>query len=228
MLQRKGFSIRERLLNLCLLNEALEELLSKDKKLKGFKTLLQALLADEQQAEFLKLGRVLPVEMSIFIKDLFSILDKYFMKESYKGDIKYMNLLTKCFHLKDGVTVGELAVIYDDISSDYQKYVLSKYKMFQENYLVYQWFRNVQPIMTDKTITENIIVFLLYFRIQELFLMLEATNNKARITGEQIAECIGYGTYITEHSNMLFEICSEYIDERKYSITDIMRIWLPK
>ena len=139
-----------------------------------------------------------------------------------------MDLLADCFHLEDDNEVGDLAAIYDDIYTDYQDCVLNKYKLFQENYLVYQWFRNLQPIMAVGTVTENIIMFLIYFRIQELFLMLEAANNKEEFTEKQIVECISYGTHIMEHENVFFTVCGEYIKERKYSLIDIMQIWLPK
>lgn len=232
ILQKKRFTIRERLINLCLFGEALEELLIKDEQLNGLDSLLHSLLADEQQAEFAKLGGNLPVNINKFIKDLFGILDKYFIKKknafASESDVKYMDLLAECFHLEDDNGVGDLAVIYDDIHIEYQNYVLNKYKLFQENYLVYQWFRNLQPIMAVGTVTENIIMFLIYFRIQELFLMLEAANNKEEFTEKQIVECISYGTHIMEHENVFFTVCGEYIKERKYSLIDIMQIWLPK
>ncbi len=232
ILQEKRFTIRERLMNLCLFGEALEELLIKDEQLNGLDYLLRSLLADEQQAELAKLGRSLSIDINKFIKDLFGILDKYFIKKksliASEFDAKYMDLLADCFHLEDDNEVGDLAAIYDDMHIDYQNYVLDKYKTFQENYLVYQWFRNLQPIMAVGTITENIIMFLIYFRIQELFLMLEVENNKEKFTEKQIAECISYGTHIMEHENVFFSVCGEYIKERKYSLIDIMQIWLPK
>ena len=130
--------------------------------------------------------------------------------------------------MKDDNKVGDLAVIYDDVYMDYQNNILNKYKLFQENYLVHQWFRNLQPIMAARTITENIIMFLICFRIQELFLMLEVVNNKERLTAKQIVKCISYGAQIMEHETVFFQVCSEYIKERKYSLIDIMQIWLPK
>ena len=232
ILQEKKFTVKERLINLCLFGEALEELLLKDEQLNGLDSLMQSLLADEQQTEMAKLGGSLPFNINKFIKDLFVILDKYFIKKSdffvSEYDGKYMDWLVDCFHLKDDNKVGDLAVIYDDVYMDYQNNILNKYKLFQENYLVHQWFRNLQPIMAAGTITENIIMFLICFRIQELFLMLEVVNNKERLTEKQIVKCISYGAQIMEHETVFFQVCSEYIKERKYSLIDIMQIWLPK
>ena len=232
ILQEKRFTVRERLINLCLFGEALEELLVKDEQLSEFDDLLQFLLTDEQQSELAKLGGGLPTNINRFIKDLFGILYKYFIKKSNmlvsKSEEKYMDMLAKCFHLEDDNKVGDLAVIYDDIYFCYQKYVLDRYKMFRENYLVHQWFRNLQPVMAVGTVTENIFMFLLYFRIQELFLMMEAAENKEKLTEKQIVDCISYGTQIMEHENVFFETCGEYIKERKYSLIDIMQIWMPK
>lgn len=210
----------------------MEELLIKDEQLNGLDSLLQSLLADEQQAELAKLGRALPVNINKFIKDLFGVLDKYFIKKknsfASESDVKYMDLLADCFHLKDYNEVGDLVAIYDDIHIGYQNCVLDKYKLCQENYLVYQWFRNLQPVMAVGTVTENIIMFLIYFRIQELFLMLDAANNKGEFAKKQIVECISYGTHIMEHENVFSTVCGEYIKERNYSLIDIMQIWLPK
>ena len=232
LLQKKRFTIRERLMNLCFFGEALEELLIKDEQLNGLESLLQSFLADEQQVELTKLGGALSVNINKFIKDLFGVLDNYFVKKknliASESDVKYMDLVAECFHLEDNNKIGNLAAVYDDIYIDYQKYVLDRYKLFQENYLVYQWFRNLQPIMAVGTITENIIMFLIYFRIQELFLMLEAAKLKKDLTEKQIVECISYGTHIMEHENVFFEVCSEYIKEKNYSLIDVMQIWLPK
>ena len=232
ILQDKRFTVRERLINLCLFCEALEELLAKDEQLSEFDNLLQLLLTDEQQSELARLGRGLPVNVNKFIKDLFEILDKYFIKKSHlfvsKIEAKYMDMLAKCFSLEDDNKVSDLIVMYDDVFFYYQKYVLDRYKMFRENYLVHQWFRNLQPIMAVGTITENIIMYLIYFRIQELFLMLEAVNHKEKLTEKQIVECISYGTQIMEHENVFFEVCSGYIKERNYSLIDIMQIWMPQ
>ena len=232
ILQEKRFTIKERLINICLFGEALEELLLRDEQLNGLDSLLQSLLADDQQAELAKIGGALPFNINKFIKDLFVILDKYFIKKSdlfvSEFDGKYMDWLADCFYLKDDNKVSDLVVIYDDVYLDYQNHFLNKYKFFQENYLVYQWFRNLQPIMAGGTITHNIIMFLICFRIQELFIMLEVVNNKERLTEKQIVECISYGAQIMEHENVFFQVCSEYIKERKYSLIDIMQIWLPK
>ena len=232
MLQDKRFSIRERLNNLILFGEALEELLLKDEKLSELDVFLQSFLTYEEQVELAKLGNILPDDINRFIKDLFSILDKIFVKKSNlfvsKCDAKYMDLLAKKFHLENDNQVGDLVAIYADIFLDYQNYILDKYKMFRENYLVHQWFRNLQPIMAVGTVTENIIMFLLCFRIQEIFLMLEAADNKEKLTEKQIIECINYGTQIMEHEKVLFEVCNEYIKERNYSLIDIIQIWMPK
>ena len=232
ILQEKRFTIKERLINLCLFGEALEELLLRDEQLNRLDSLLQSLLEDEQQVELARLGGALPFNINKFIKDLFVILDKYFIKKSElfvsEFDGKYMDWLADCFHLKEDNKIGDLVVIYDNVNLDYQNYVLNKYKFFQENYLVHQWFRNLQPIMAVGTITQNIIMFLICFRIQELFLMLEVVNNKEQITEKQIVECISYGAQIMENENVFFQVCSEYIKERKYSLIDIMQIWLPK
>ena len=145
-----------------------------------------------------------------------------------KVDEKYMDMLTGSFRLEDDNKVGNLAIIYDDMFANYRKYVLDRYKMFRENYLVHQWFRNLQPVMAVGSVTENIIMFLICFRIQELLLMLEASSNKENLTEKQIVECISYGTQIMEHENVFFKVCSDYIKERNYALIDIMQIWMPK
>ena len=232
ILQEERFTIRERLINLILFGEALEELLARDKHLNELDCLLQSLLIYEQQVELARLGGHLPGKMKRYVNDLFGILDKFFMRKHdlfiSKVDEKYMDMLTGSFRLEDDNKVGNLAIIYDDMFANYRKYVLDRYKMFRENYLVHQWFRNLQPVMAVGSVTENIIMFLICFRIQELLLMLEASSNKENLTEKQIVECISYGTQIMEHENVFFKVCSDYIKERNYSLIDIMQIWLPK
>ena len=206
--------------------------MAKDEQLIELDSLLQSLLVYEQQVELARLGGDLPVKINRYIKDLFGILDKYFMRKCdlfvSKGDAKYMYMLAEAFHLEDDNEVGNLTVIYNDMFADYRKYVLDRYKMFRENYLVYQWFRSLQPVMAAGSVTENITMYFICFRIQELLLMLEAASNKERLTEKQIVECISYGAQIMEHENVFFKVCSEYIKERNYSLIDIMQIWLPK
>ena len=58
ILQEERFTIRERLINLILFGEALEELLARDKHLNELDCLLQSLLIYEQQVELARLGGI--------------------------------------------------------------------------------------------------------------------------------------------------------------------------
>ena len=67
----------------------MEELLIKDEKLSELDVFLQSFLSYEQQVELAKLGNMLPDDINRFIKDLFSILDKIFVKKSNLFVSKY-------------------------------------------------------------------------------------------------------------------------------------------
>lgn len=230
ILQNNELTIRERLLNLGLFGEAVQDLLNKDNTLQELNLLINQITTLEQQRELASLGNKLPNSVVDFVKDLFMIVDKYLVKKSEifinEDDNDYMIMLEEYFQLKKENSVKKIAFLYDELVSSYQKYVLNIYPYLRENYIVHQYFRTMMPIMAEGLVVHNIVTFLIYFRIQEMLLMLRAAKEKENLTEKQVVDCISYGAKILEHEDIFFRICSDYIVDRNYTMIDIMRIWL--
>ena len=230
ILQNSEFNIRERLFNLCMYCDAVNDLLKTDCELEGLDLLINSILKKEQQRELANLSKEIHTNMSSFIKDMFSIFNDFLSKKSKilitGQDEKYISMLEKYFKLKEENDADELALLYKHAENIFKEYVLLNYPLLQENYLVYQWFRTTQPIMYNGNILQSVSIFILFYRLQEFLLILLMADEK-NVRERQIVECISYAANILEHQNIYFDVCANYIKMNNYSMIDMMKIWLP-
>ncbi len=229
ILQFSELSIRERVFNLCMFCDGVNDLLKMNCDLEEVDSLINGILKDEQQRELAKLSDNINMDMSLFIIDMFSIVNDFLSK---KGEIlitdqdeKYINMLEKYFKLTEKNDVDELMALYKKAEYMFREYISKNYPFLKENYLVYQWFRTTQPIMYDGNIVQSISMFLLFYKLQEFLLILLIAQEK-NIQEHHIVECISYVTNILEHQHIYFEVCLNYLRKNNYSIIEMIKIWL--
>lgn len=226
ILQNNKTAIRERLIIVFMLGEGIQDL-----EVNGgdLHSLLMTFLSPGTQDELLQLFLQVPVMRNNYINDFLELFislcnDKITKQDREIG--QYKTMVTNYYKLDEKNTIKEYCEKYIQAKDVYDLYMKENYPLFEENYLVHEWFSLAMPILAKGSIVDNMIIFLLYFRLQQMILMVLIAEKQDKLKEDDIVNCVSYVTKLVEHSPVFFYICTRYLADKNYSLIDYLKIWL--
>lgn len=231
ILQNDTYSIRDRLLLLCMFGSKIHEEIISHNEFDVIDEIINVFMSPITQQQIVSSGKMIKSENKQFIRDYFFLLDKLMLQMASfnrKQELEFGEKMIDFYGLNDTQDVNALVNLYEHSIEQYNKYILGKYPLLQENYLVHQWFGLVQPVMAQGNVMQNISVFLIYYRFMEMMLITLAGQRQDKITEKDVVDCICISAKILEHERFVFKIFADYIVERNYDVIELLSIWLPR
>ena len=230
ILQNRDLTIRQRLTNVLYFCEALQQLFADADGSMDAASLADMCMQDDSQKELGLAANHIKQMPNRFIKDYFTLYDNFMRKHEHELNVQYKpyrQWLLNYYKLSGEPTVGELVVLYERAEKAYNKYIVQRYPLFRENWLVNQWFAMRMPGVLEKRLAANCKLYVMCFRWLEMMLMVLAIHLQDKLTKRDIIDCISYISRFWEHEKVVAVICDDYIRDNNYELPDFMKIWLP-
>ena len=218
ILQKRTLTINQRLTVLGFFNDRMEEIYTSE-----FNQIedLQNLIAEYESEEFW--AEQVPVMLESVTFDaekyiwlMLKVFDGiYNFRSALKDDQKFIKAALTTLQINsdgnDFVSVKPLTDNYTRLA-DKRKDFLAEYSTFLENYLVNEIFMHCYPRKyQNKTISNNFLVYLISYKVFEMFSFAAWQNNLA--DKENLLQLVVWYTTQLDHNKHLNEKIFEYLED---------------
>ncbi len=219
ILQNRNYSLDERLFMLGMYIDKCDEIMhddAKDDELEKISNIYVTNNVQFWQNEF----KNIPFLYQQYFCFIFGLLDVFYEKAVLNLNgcgQEFFTYVEKSFRLDNKVNsknVQELLNIFIDVYNDYNQYVLSDKWYVIENYLVQQFWGEIVPFSNkEKSMENNFIMFLVYYKLMEFFLISMAGVKGSKIVIDDILELLDTISYYVTHVESFEAIIHEYIEK---------------
>ena len=220
ILQKRTLTINQRLIVLSFFIDRMEKIYSS-----GFNEIedLQKLIAEYESEEFwaeqvpLMLQSV-TFDAREFIKFVMTIFEAFYGVgeiQLNQDDRKFIDMVVNALQIKpdadDYISITEITDNYTRLA-DKREDFFAEYSTFLENYLVNEIFMHCYPRrFQNKTISNNFLVYLISYKVFEMFSFAAWQNNLA--DKENLLQLVVWYTTQLDHNKHLNERIFEYLED---------------
>lgn len=219
ILQNRNYSLDERLFMLGLYIDKCDENMHNDAKADELEKISNMYVRDN--VDFWKNEfKNIPFLYQQYFCFIFGLLDVFYEKVvlnlNGRGQ-EFFTYVEKSFRLDNkekSKNAQELLNIFTNIYNDYAQYVLSDKWYVIENYLVQQFWGEIVPFSNkEKSMENNFIMFLVYYKLMEFFLISMVGVKGSKLAVDDILELLGTISYYVTHVEGFEAIIYEYIEK---------------
>ena len=217
ILQERTLSIDQRLIVLCFFVDKLEEIYSRGMDEDEQRKLIAAYESKNFLAEQVPMMiQSVSFDAEKFVKLMIDFINSAMEILRVNAGQKFLAAFEKVFGVKPDknniVSITEIATNYERLA-DARKIFLADYSTFLENYLVNELFLNLYPWKHHYRPTRSLSVFLITYKVFELFVF-AATQNNLSSKNDLLTLADWYSCQI-DHDDCLKEKIFAYLEEQK-------------
>ena len=217
ILQERTLSIDQRLIVLCFFVDKLEEIYSRGMDEDEQRKLIAAYESKKFLAEQVPMMiQSVSFDAEKFVKLMIDFINSSMEVLRIEAGQKFLAAFEKVFGVKPDknniVSITEIANNYERLA-DARKIFLAEYSTFLENYLVNELFLNLYPWKHHYRPTRSLSVFLITYKVFELFVF-AATQNNLSSKNDLLTLADWYSCQI-DHDDCLKEKIFAYLEEHK-------------
>ncbi|WP_173443803.1 flagellin lysine-N-methylase [Selenomonas ruminantium] len=219
ILQNRNYSLDERLFMLAMYIDKCDENMHNDVKPDAWEKTSNIYVNNNVyfwKNEF----KNIPFLYQQYFSFIFGLLDVFYEKVvlnlNGRGQ-EFFTYVEKSFRLdnkENSKNTQELLNIFINIYNDYAQYVLSDKWYVIENYLVQQFWGEIVPFSNkEKSMENSFIMFLVYYKLMEFFLISMVGVKGSKLAVDDILELLGTISYYVTHVEGFEAIIYEYIEK---------------
>lgn len=229
ILQKRKYSLKERLFILGLFWDCIEERSKEGCRDGSFDDIIAEFLDEKKQAVLLNvLTQISPKQMQ-FIRDICDLLERIFdnvVSDELFERKPYAGMFLQYFQVAENNTIGAFRRKYEEAYIIYEKYILNKYPYLLENFLVYNIFTLNFPRIVEGSIKQNYAVYLIYYRILEMGLISLAGVKGDALTDKDVSTYLSVVCKRIAHGNLYWKNIKTYVEKYGDDVLKFMQVWL--